>query len=123
MRWQVDWGDRIEFLRTLAERTGIEPPALAGRPELFDDLHPVVDAFAVLSAGRTLSLGPAGAVPNPISLAEIETYCRVFGIADQVELCRLIRAMDAAYLQRVRDRRVADTATTADPRSGADHAD
>lgn len=123
MRWQVDWGDRIEFLRTLAERRGIEPPALAGRPELFDDLHPVVDAFAVLSAGRTLSLGPAGAVPNPISLAEIETYCRVFGIADQVELCRLIRAMDAAYLQRVRDRRVAGTATTADPRSGADHAD
>lgn len=123
MRWQFDWGDRIDFLRTLADRTGIEPPALAGRPELFDDLHPVVDAFAVLSAGRTLSQGPGGAAPNPIALAEIETYCRIFGIADQVELCRLIRAMDAAYLQRLRDRRSADAGGAADPHAGADHAD
>jgi hypothetical protein len=83
---------------------------LAERPELFEDLHDVVDAFAVLSAGRTLSLGLGAAVANPIPLVEVEAYCRLAGIVDTAEFCRLIRAMDAAYLERVRSRhRAAET--------------
>lgn len=80
------------------------------RPELFEDLHEVVDAFAVLSAGRTLSLGLGAAAANPIPLVEVEAYCRLAGILDTAEFCWLIRAMDAAYLERVRVRhRAAET--------------
>ncbi|WP_420562608.1 phage tail assembly chaperone [Thalassobaculum sp.] len=109
MRWQFDWGDRLDFLTTLAAQTGTEPAALSDRPELFEDLYEVAEAFAVLSAGRTLSLGLGAAIANPIALAEIDAYCRLVGIADTAEFSRLIRAMDAAYLERVRAKRAADT--------------
>lgn len=78
---------------------------MAGRPELYDDLYEVTEAFAVLSAGRTLSIGVGGAVANPVPLGEIDAYCRLTGIIDTAEFSRLIRAMDGAYLERVRDRR------------------
>ncbi|WPZ36264.1 hypothetical protein T8K17_08950 [Thalassobaculum sp. OXR-137] len=107
MRWQFDWGDRLDFLTTLAAQTGQEPAALADRPELYEDLYEVVEAFATLSAGRTLSMGLGGAIANPIALAEIDAYCRLCGITDTAEFSRLIRVMDAAYLERVRARRAA----------------
>ncbi|WP_281683894.1 phage tail assembly chaperone [Thalassobaculum salexigens] len=111
MRWQFDWGDRVDFLKTLAAQSGREPAALADRPELYEDLYEVAEAFATLSASRSLSMGLGGAVANPIALAEIDAYCRLAGITDTAEFCRLIRAMDGAYLERVRARR-ADRAAT-----------
>lgn len=112
MRWQFDWGDRLDFLTTLAAQTGRQPAALADRPDLYEDLYEVAEAFATLSAGRTLSLGLGGAIANPIALAEIDAYCRLAGITDTAEFSRLIRVMDTAYLERVRARRVAETTPT-----------
>ena len=109
MRWQFDWGDRLDFLTTLADQTGQEPAVLADRPDLYEDLYEVAEAFAALSSGRTLSLGLGGAVANPIALTEIEAYCRLIGITDTAEFSRLIRVMDAAYLERVRARQSAET--------------
>ncbi len=111
MRWEFDWGDRIGFLKTLEARTGRAPAALTDRPELFGDLQGVAEAFAVLSAGRSVSVGLGGSIVNPIALAETEAYCRIHGIADAAEFCRLIRAMDGAYLERVRHRRAAESPT------------
>lgn len=111
MRWQFDWGDRVAFLTTLAAQTGVEPTALADRPELFEDLHPVAEGFATLSAGRTLSVGLGGVIANGISLVEIDAYCRLNGIADAAEFSRLIRAMDGAYLERLRDLRASSQTT------------
>jgi hypothetical protein len=111
VRWQVEWGDRIDFLKALAARSGREPQALADRPELFEDLQAVAEGFAVLSVGRTVSVGVAAVAPDPIPLAEIEAYCRLNGIADGAEFSRLIRAMDATYLERYRDRRAGTSVT------------
>lgn len=107
MRWQHDWGGRIDFLTTLAETTGRVPAALRDRPEPFDDLAPVLEAFALLSAVRPAAVGPAGAVPAAIPLAEIRAYCALFGVGDVEELVRLIRAMDDAVLARAAERRQA----------------
>lgn len=115
MRWQFDWGDRVDFLTTLAAQSGQEPAALADRPELYEDLYEVAEAFATLSAGRGLSMGLGAAVANPIALVEIDAYCRLIGIADTAEFCRLIRAMDSAYLERVRARRTDGPETLQSP--------
>lgn len=115
MRWQFEWGDRVDFLRAVAAQSGREPAALADRPALHDDLYETAEAFAALSAGRTLSIGLGGAVANPIPLAEIDAYCRLTGVADTAEFCRLIRAMDAAYLDCVRDRRASSSPQSKHP--------
>lgn len=81
------------------------PAALRDRPEPFDDLAPVLRAFALLSAVRPFAGGPAGAAPAPIPLAEMQAYCRLFGVADVEEFVRLIRAMDDTVLARAAERR------------------
>lgn len=52
-----------------------------------------------LTAGR-----PQGFGPSPIPLQEIESYCRVFGVADVDEFVCLIREMDAEYLTWARSK-------------------
>lgn len=107
MRWQHDWGRRLDFLTTLAETTGRVPAALRDRPEPFEDLLPILQAFALLSAVRPFAAGPAGIAPAAIPLAEIQAYCALFGVTDAEEFVRLIRAMDDAVLARAAERREA----------------
>lgn len=78
------------------------PAALRDRPEPFDDLAPVLEAFALLSAVRPVATGP---VPAAIPLSEIQAYCGLFGVGDVEEFVRLIRAMDDAVLARAAERR------------------
>jgi hypothetical protein len=66
---------------------------LEEEPEIEERLLPYVDAFAVLSAGRTV-----GMAANPIPLTEIEAYCRLYQVEDTDRFIRLIRAMDGAYM-------------------------
>lgn len=105
MRWQHDWGGRVDFLTTLAESTGRVPAALRDRPEPYEDLEPVLRAFALLSAARPLVAGPAGVALAAIPLSEMRACCGLFGIADAEEFVRLIRAMDDAVLARAAERR------------------
>lgn len=104
MRWQHDWGGRVDFLTTLAEANGRLPAALRDRPEPFEDLVPVLQAFALLSAVRPCAAGPAH---SAIPLAEIRAYCALFDVGDVEEFVRLIRVMDDAVLARAAERREA----------------
>ena len=76
------------------------PRILQNRPDLFDDLKPVWDAFQFLSSGRQY--------PNAISLSEMVVYFRDFvGEPDRDKMqlnVRLIRALDLEYLDIVRER-------------------
>ncbi len=104
MRWQHDWGGRVDFLTTLAETTGRVPAALRDRPQPFEDLEPVLQAFALLSAVRPAAAGPGGVAPAAIPLSEILAYCGLFGVVDVDEFVRLVRAMDDAVLARAGER-------------------
>ena len=81
------------------------PAALRDRPEPFEDLEPVLQGFALLSAVRPVATGPAGLALAAIPLSEIQAYCGLFGVADVEEFVRLIRAMDEAVLVRASERR------------------
>lgn len=57
-----------------------------------------LEAFGRLSGARGAGIGG----PLPIPLAEIESYCRLFGWRDPEEtgdLVEIIQAMDAVYLE------------------------
>src|SRR3546814_99398 len=101
VRWQHDWGGRVDFLMTLAEAGGPMPAALRDRPEPYADLLPVLQAFALLSAVRPVAAGSSGLLPSAIPLAEIGAYCALFDVGDVDEFVRLIRAMDDAVLARI----------------------
>jgi len=105
VRWQHDWGGRVDFLTTLAEASGRPPAALRDRPEPFEDLLPVLQAFALLSAVRPVAASPAGPVHSAIPLAEIQAYCALFEVGDVEEFVHLIRVMDDAVLTRAAERR------------------
>lgn len=88
--------------------TGGAPAALAERPELFEDLRPVAEAFGILAAGRAILPGFGETVLAPIPLTEIASYLAMFGHAgadDAEAFTRLIRAADQAYLTSHAERR------------------
>ena len=89
----------------LADQTGCAPQALAEKPEVYEDLQPVLRAFGVLSASRPLHAGPNMAVAGAIPLAEIQAYCVLFQVREVEDFIHLIHAMDDAYLTRVAEQR------------------
>lgn len=101
----MDWGNQLDFLNALADQSGIIPQALTDKPDVFEDLEPVLRAFGVLSASRPLHAGPTLAVAGPIPLTEIQAYCALFDMRETEDFIHLIRAMDDAYLTRVAERR------------------
>lgn len=57
-----------------------------------------VEAYNLLSASRQSGLGG----PQPVTLGEIEAFCRLFGwrgTEELADLVEIIQAMDAAYLE------------------------
>lgn len=81
------------------------PAALADRPEPYDDLEPVLRAFAMLSTARPVHAGPGGVVHGAIPLSEIRAWCALAPVDDVEAFLQLIRAMDDEWLERVADRR------------------
>lgn len=69
------------------------PQALENRPEFFDWMREYFDAFDILSATRTYSMGP-----NPISLSEMLAYLSIYGSDDPHRLIQYVLKMDSAYL-------------------------
>jgi hypothetical protein len=67
------------------------PVALANRPELYEDLEGVWDAFVELSETRPTGFGA-------ISYVEIESWLRLRGgVTDRAAFVYLIRALDRAW--------------------------
>ena len=64
--------------------------SLSSRVDLRPDVYDIAEAFSVLSPSRGM-----GAVP----LSEIESYIRLFDVADVPRFVRLVRAVDVAYLE------------------------
>tara|TARA_R110000751_G_scaffold10671_3_gene38653 strand:- start:2446 stop:2706 length:261 start_codon:yes stop_codon:yes gene_type:complete len=79
------------------------PNPLRNRPELYDDLAPVWEAFWFLNSSRPIGM-EAGAIP----LSEIIAYWReLHGLtarSDLVERVHLIRAMDTKFLELNREK-------------------
>lgn len=81
------------------------------RTEVLPHLVEAFHAFFDLSPGRTIHMGGEGY----ISAQEIEAYCALAGIhdpEDRLDLFRLIRAMDGAFLADRDERRAKDEAKT-----------
>ncbi len=75
---------------------GEPTPALQARPQLWPSLQWIWEAFTRLSRARVV-----GWVPHPIALAEIEAYCRLYGITDpdvRSEFAHLVWALDQVWL-------------------------
>lgn len=57
-----------------------------------------MEAFFLLSMGRSLSAGMGALVASGIGLADIEAYLRLFPCRNPARFVRYIRAMDSEYL-------------------------
>lgn len=62
-------------------------------PDLEPAMESYLEAFFVLSPGRVQGFGPGG-----IPMAEIEVFCRMYGVENTERFVRFIRAMDDAFL-------------------------
>lgn len=91
-----------EFLQKIASKTGVQPSAIAARPEL--QLHelPFWQAFNTLHLSRSST----GFGPGAIPLSEIVIYADLIQLPsgeEREELVQMMRAMDGAYLTWMRD--------------------
>jgi hypothetical protein len=92
-----EWGSLRSFLERRAAR-GLSTPAIDNRPELYEDLIPVWEAFEDLSKTRARDLGS----PMPITFAEISAWLDLHSIegADtRAEFAALIRSMDEDWFR------------------------
>lgn len=71
---------------------------LTGQPELYATLGWVWEAFIVLDRSRQFGFNG----PQPISLSDIEAYCRLHTIEDRSDLIRYIQLMDGEYIAHSR---------------------
>lgn len=74
----------------VSKELGKQPKALELRPEEFQDLDYVFDAFNILTLTRGLD--------QPIRLTEILAYANTYYINDIDEFIQLIQAADEAFL-------------------------
>jgi len=75
----------------------MDVPALRERPELYDDLIYVWQAFLFLSCSRPIGMG-VGSIP----IGEIESYCnfmQIYDFEERFEYLRLIKALDGEFLK------------------------
>jgi len=103
LQWQLNWGDKIEWLEDLAEEDGVEPKALQERPQLPDHLQFVWSAWWELHTDR-----PVGMAVGAIPFSAIDRYAARYGIdgMDHFDAFReAVRALDGAYLKWAGERR------------------
>jgi hypothetical protein len=100
LEWELEWGPKREFLKTLHQQQGIEPDALKHQPRLRPWVVDYYRAFNVLSASRPLGMGAVGSIP----VSEIAAYLNLFEVHDYEEreaYVTMIQALDSVYLKRV----------------------
>ena len=76
---------------------------MQSRPVLFDDLVPVWNAFATLSAHRQSGWSAA-----PIAVSDIHAWLSIYGVTDtdlRMEYFELISAMDSFWLEHMAKKR------------------
>lgn len=71
------------------------------QPVLLPDEQPVMDAFRALSGDRAMGFGAVGSIP----FMAIDRYAERYDIEDFERFHRLIRAMDAAYIEHMNERK------------------
>lgn len=81
----------------------IEKLVEAGRPIRPDDIEPEIDGYARVIVDIFFDLsqyrGSSGFGPNPISIVELEAYCRLFGAELSLFEIRMIKQIDVLYLK------------------------
>ena len=70
------------------------PPALANKPECWDENEEYMAAFFDLSPSRAVGMSGAGAIP----VSEMQAYCQLFEVDDPQQFYRRVRASDMAFL-------------------------
>lgn len=96
MLWQLEWGDKLQWLEEMSDEQGHDLKALASRPDLLDHLEWVWQAFLDLNGDRQLGFGQ-----GPIMWLSIDAYARRHRVKDERfdRLVSLLGRMDAAYLK------------------------
>ena len=76
---------------------GLSTPALDSQPEMYQDLVPVWDSFWQLHSARGCGYGGA---PQAITVADVAAMLDIQDVAQakRAEWCRLICAMDTAWM-------------------------
>lgn len=82
----------------MQETHGVKPQALIDRPELDDDMASYVEAHSILSRTRQSSFAA-----NPISLSEMESFCRLYKINDPPKLVQMVMLIDQVHLEKARE--------------------
>lgn len=102
MGWELEWGGKLEFLKTLEEQ-GTKVDALRNRPRLKAWNLDYYNAFNVLSSSRPSGMGGVG----PIPLSEILAYFSIFEIHDpddRVTYITMMQSLDSVYLSHINKR-------------------
>ena len=102
MAWELEWGPKLDFLKTLQEQ-GQEPEALKNRPRLKPWVADHYKAFQTLSNSRPIGMGVVGAIP----ISEIAVYLDLFRVCDYGEretFITMMQAIDSVYLKHVNKR-------------------
>lgn len=89
--------------------TGNVPGALQERPVLEPHLWYYRDIYGELAGSRSHS---ANGDPLPIPVSEILAYCTLFridGTEERETLCTMVRALDRAFLEHIREKSKKDT--------------
>jgi len=118
--WDVNFGDKVDFLQRRAERTGKQPPALQSRPKPDGKASYYLNAFYMLSGSRRVTDGGVGL----ISCSEIYAYSMLAGINsadDRLDLLEFISFCDDVYISELK-RKVPKNAGRKQPKSrGGQH--
>lgn len=96
LRWELQWGEHVQFLVDMEEETGETPEALLSRVEIEPENEEFWDAFWLLHSSRRDGVLPFDAITG---------YCRDTGMPDPVDFlpfARILLAMDRVYVEHVR---------------------
>lgn len=100
------WGSEktLKTLQAHYENTGVMPPVLESRPELYVHNNVYNEAFNILSSGRQNT----DHVINPITFSDVMSYCDCIMEFDGYERLRywkMISSADSAFITEVLNQR------------------
>lgn len=98
MRWQLEHGERAEFLESLPQ--DVLPSALIERPDLWPENAESWRAFLALHASRQ-----AGMAPCAILVSEVAAYAAMTQHPEPLRLLSDVQAMDRVWLNWQADKR------------------
>lgn len=100
--WEYDWGDKLDFLYDVWDKTKEEPRTLQNRPDVPYELLEFYRAFLTLATRRQRS--GMGEI-NPIPFTDILAYIELFGTSDEEMFVSHVIAMDLALIRHISERK------------------